>query len=136
MDILANEIIHTAKYLLEKQGEFFPIAQVITKEGIPEPIGIWEGEEHPKSQDLIDRFINFLKSRSKNGEITASAISYDIRIKDKAGNRVTDAICAKIENNKGEAIEIHVPYKKGLFGKISYGQAVVCAGENTIFEKP
>jgi hypothetical protein len=135
IECLADEIIYVAQHLLEKQGEFFPFAEVMDNNGKITIVGAYTGEEHPKSQELIDGLISGLRKMANNGEISAAGLGLDTRITDPATNKKSDAICARLENRNAEAIEVYLPYTKGILGKPRFGEIIIYKGTISIFTK-
>jgi len=133
IELLGNDILLIAQKLLEKQGEFLPFARVMDLKGeilyiLPDSI-----EERPKSKDLVNEYISILKEIAKKGGIIAAGIGMDVKISDVKTGKISDAVCGKVENNKDEAIELYLPYQKGILGKINYQGLTINIGKRVIF---
>ena len=48
---------------------------------------------------------------------------YDCRIVPPGETEQTNAICASLEHQSGQFVDVFLPYKKGLLGKVKYGRA-------------
>ena len=82
----------------------------------------FEGEEHPPSQKIIDLLTQAFRQQAAAGQLRAAGICYDIRTIPPGQSEKSDAICMSLEHQNGEAADVCLPYKKGWFGKITYGE--------------
>jgi hypothetical protein len=122
-----------AQLMLRKAGEFFPFAASMTTDGKVQSVGGYTGDEHPPSQEVIDLLIAAFQRDAAAGKIRAAGICMDVRTIPPGSNEKTDAICARLEHVDGEAVDVYLPYRKGLFGKFKYGSVFATQGERLIF---
>ncbi len=122
-----------AQEMLRKHGEFFPFGAVMKVDG--ELVGVQghTGEEQPPSQDVIDLLQASLKDQAAKDEIRAAGICLDVMVTPPGSNEKTDALCARLEHKTGEAVEVYLPYRRGWFGRMKYGEIFAGSGEKTIF---
>ena len=132
-DELINHLFNFSQQMLAKHGEFYPFGISMDYEG---KISLVHGQTEnnkPESQEVLDILTTgFQKSASAN-EVKATGICINVRAVNPASNKKEDAICAKMEHQCGEAVDVYLPYRKGLFGKRKYGEVFACKGENEIF---
>jgi hypothetical protein len=130
---MIEDTINVTKKLLEENGEFYPVLQVMDKNEQATFIGIDTGEEKPDMQSLLNEYIALVKEKSKEGEISAFALCFDGRMKDEQGNMGKDAICVKIEKDSGESILKLIPYTKETMVKITYDEIITKEVDREIF---
>lgn len=136
---LMNSLLPFAQQQLEKQGEFFPFAGMLTKDGEAH-LGMADASKLNEkggtaiSQEMIDRIVAAHKKENEKGNLLVSAICFDTRVA-KDGEEKEDAICIAIEEEDGKSINVFLPYKKNFFGKIKYGELFASPKEITIFKK-
>jgi hypothetical protein len=122
LDELLNMLVPFAQQMLSKHGEFFPFGSAISIEGTVEANAAYDGDENPPSEQLIELLTQGFQQKAAANKIRAAAICYDVRIVPPGQTEKTDAICVSAEHQNGEAADIYIPYKKGWFGRISYGE--------------
>lgn len=122
LDELLNALIPFAQQMLAKHGEFFPFGAAMSADGTVESQAAYTGNEQPPSQQLIDMLAQGFREDANSGRIRAAAICYDVRTIPPGQTKKTDAICVSAEHQNGEAANVFLPYQKGWFGKISYGE--------------
>jgi hypothetical protein len=130
---LLNALLPFAQQMLGKNGEFFPFGADMKTDGEIEMIGAYEGQEHPKSQLLIDLMREDFKKRAENCEIRCAGICYDVRIIPPGQTEKCDAICTSLEHQSGESIDVFLPYKKAILKKIRYGEIFACPRKPEFF---
>jgi len=130
---LLNTLYGFAQEMLAKHGEFFPFGAEINRDDELTHVQGYTGDECPPSQQVIDLLIQGLRDQAEKYEIRAAGICFDVRVVPPNNTKKTDAICARLEHENGEAVEVYLPYVKGWFGKIKYGELFAGQGERTIF---
>ncbi|MBN1537518.1 MAG: hypothetical protein JW908_12345 [Anaerolineales bacterium] len=121
-DQLLDKLIPFAQDMISKYGEFFPFGSSIDADGQIDLSAPFEHNNCPTSQLIIDIMTNTFRKRASNGKIRAAGICYDVRTIPPGRNKKTDAIWVSLENQSGEAVDMIVPYKKGIFGNYSFGE--------------
>jgi hypothetical protein len=122
LDQLLNAVVPFAQQMLAKHGEFFPFGSSMTTDGEIVANASYDGDEQPESKHLIELLTQAFRQEASSGKIRAAAICYDVRTVPPGQSEKTDAICVSAEHKNGEAANVFLPYKKGWFGRISYGQ--------------
>src|SRR6266536_26149 len=133
LENVLNAILPFAQQMLAKHGEFYPFGATMTMAGQIVAEAASDGHEHPKSQTLIDLLIQGFRSEALAGQIRAAGICYDVRTIPPGQTEKTDAICVGLEHNTGQCVSVFLPYKKGWFGKIQYGQLFASSRDPQIF---
>ena len=135
LDELLNALLPLAQQMLAENGEFYPFGSTMTVAGKIVAQGAYTGEEHPKSQPLIELLTQAYRKQALNGEIRAAGICYDVRTIPPGQSEKTDAVCLALEHQTGQSVSVFVPYKKGWFGKVKYGELFAAAREPEFFTK-
>jgi len=134
-DQLLNTLIPFAQEMIAKHGEFFPFGSSIGMDGKIHIDNPYEDNNSPTSQLIIDLITQAFRRSALDGKIRAAGICYDVRTIPPGKNKKTDAIWISLEQRTGEAVDVIVPYKKGLFGKYSYGKLFAADREPMFFEQ-
>lgn len=119
LDRLFTAALETAIALIEKNGEFFPILFELRPEGAIQAVAVLERSDRPGSQEVIDSFVEILRPRARAGELLASAIGLDTRLKATEERSAGDAVCVRIRA-AGYARDVFAPYtitKSGFLGR-------------------
>jgi hypothetical protein len=133
LDELLNAMLPFAQQMLSKHGEFYPFGSAMTAEGKIEMHAAYDGDEQPPTQQLIDLLTQAFREEASSGKIRAAAICCDVRTIPPGQSEKTDAICVSAEHQNGEAADVYLPYKKGWFCKMSYGQIFGAARKKAFF---
>jgi hypothetical protein len=135
LDQLLNSVLAFAQLLLSKHGEFFPFGSSMKLNGEIIMDGADTGGEHPPSQEVIDLLAQSYEQRAGKGELRAAAICADVRVVPPGKADKTDAISVGLEHRSGEAVAAFLPYQKGWFGRIKYGQIFASARDAQFFRR-
>jgi len=120
LEKLLNTLLPFAQQMLSKYGEFYPFGATMSPDGQVNCVATHDGAERPESQKIIDMMTQTFGQKAKAGEIHAAGICMDIRTIPPGQTERTDAICVCLEHQSGEAVDVCVPYKKGLFKRFKY----------------
>jgi hypothetical protein len=121
--------------MLQKHGEFFPYGGAMTTAGEITYEAAYDGTEQPPSQKLIEMMTQVFQQKAAAGQIRAVGICYDVRTIPPGQTEKTDAICIGLEHQSGQFVNVYLPYKKGLLGKIQYGQIFATKKDAQFFVK-
>ncbi|MFL0357635.1 hypothetical protein ACI5KX_14315 [Erythrobacter sp. GH1-10] len=138
LDELYDSVVQMASSLLEKNGEFFPIGATVGVDGTVTHVGFHNGDEHPESQAVIDGLTAIHKQQAASGEILASAIAFDVRVRSPETGDAVDAVMTRIRA-ADYARDVVLPYTlrtSGLFKKsrsLEVGQPSASEGEQDVF---
>jgi len=110
---LIESSINLVTELLLEQDEYYPLAFVVDLNGKVENITYFDGDENPKSEELMFKFLDIFQDKGDKGEIRACALAYDARVKRDSESDTVDAIAIKIIHlEKIEIITYFYSYKK------------------------
>ncbi len=130
-EVLLDKLLPAAQHLLEKNGRFIPIGAVMNMDS--EIILTATGkEDYPDPQSIIDALTTAHKRMAGSGEIKISGIAFDGRVT-PPGEDKSDAIIISLEHKDNYSVTVFLPYKKGLFKRIKYGEMFAGTGANNIF---
>lgn len=121
-DQILNTLIPLAQEMISKHGEFYPFGSSIGTDGKVDLNAPYEHNNCPTSQLVIDLMTQTFRKHATDGKIRAAGICYDVRTIPPGKNKKTDAIWVSMEKRSGEAVDLIVPYKKGIFGNYSFGK--------------
>jgi len=128
---LLDALMPFAEQMLKQHGEFFPFGAAINPAGEVTAHATYDGTETPPSEEVIALLVRGFQAGAREGKIRAAGICYDGRII-QDGKKV-DAVILALEHSSGNATKTCVPYKKGFFGKYSFGQLIASLEEPKIF---
>ena len=138
LDDLYTACFDTAVALLEKNGEFFPLAFEMAPGGQISAVAVMETGDHPPSQQVIDSLLYVLRERAGSGEIIASAMAVDTKVRRDPDADPRDALQVRLRA-KDYARDVIAPYSmatSGLFRKarkIHFDAPYAQAAKNDIF---
>jgi len=112
IELQINYIIDLAKkLLLEQNGEFFPLCTYVKDPETLVPFSIFNGNEQPSSNDLIDGFLSALEPKLANEEILSFVIAYDCRTKRNENSETVDAIAIDYYSKSKPFTTYFYPYQ-------------------------
>lgn len=111
LEELMNSSLDLAKSLLDKYGEFYPFGMSKSKDGGGNINSGWNGDDRPKSQDVIEILVKNYQNEALAGKITSACICSDVKIHNKDFGD-SDAISCELECINGESVMVYLPYKK------------------------
>lgn len=133
LDQLLTVALEFAQKLLKEQGEFYPFGASMSADGKVCMDGVATDEEHPPSQELLDLLADSYSKRANSGELRAAALCADVRVPSPGSVEKTDAISVGLEHVGGEAVTVFLPYRKGWFGRVRYGNLFASARDRQFF---
>jgi hypothetical protein len=131
LDELLNILETIAKSNLEKYGEFYPIAASIDKNNKGIFNTSYDGDEYPKSNDLITLIKAGFLDDVKENRVKAIGICSDVLI--TQNKRKEDALMFSLEHESGESLNVYLPYSKFKDGHIEYGKIFAESKEKEFF---
>ncbi len=136
LDELLNTLFPFAEQMLAKHGEFYPFGARMEKDGTIAHVAAHTGDEHSPSQEVIDLLARGFRDEALQGKVRAVGICFDVRVIPPNQADETDAVCARLEHENGEAVQVFLPYHKSRLGKYKFGELFASRGEHEIFERP
>ena len=131
---LMNELLPTAKMLLERYGEFFPMGAEIGAEGGLQQVPASEGIDQTNSVALAELLRQAFAVRADRGELRASAIIQDLMVLEQDVERRADAVSIEIEHFTGYNVTVIVRYRR-LDSRITFEVPFVKDGVYRIFPR-
>lgn len=130
-EVLLDTLLAASEKLLKKNGEFYPIGAVLSKDNNIAFTALHSDNEFPDSQSVISDLICAHKQLAQNKEIKVSGISWNGAV-DSEG-KTTDAIIVSLEHTDDYSVIVGLPYKRSLFNRIKFGELFAQNGNNDIF---
>jgi hypothetical protein len=96
-------------------------------------ISLFDNNDYPNSQQIIDSLVQTFKQKSKSEEIQAAAICFDGSVIPPGQMHKVNFICIGLGHKTNEAIDVFIPYQKVLFGKFKYGELFAVIREPQFF---
>lgn len=131
-EALMNSVLPFAQQMLTTHGEFFPFGGAMRPNGELVSIAGYDGNERPKSVDVIAQMKGGMIAAARNGEYKATAIVYDVRIKLPSTGENSDAIAVSLNHRDNYSIIVLIPYRIDA-GKLIPGTTLAQKGEADIF---
>jgi len=135
LDELLNAALPFARKMLLKRGEFHPFGVSLSPTGVSTMAGVWDGREPPPATDVITELREVFREKAAGGGLKACAICFDARVVPPGATAKTDAIGVELEHESGEAVQVFLPYAKGWFGRIRYGELFASQGKRFAFAR-
>ncbi len=133
LDELLNALFSLAKHLLKKRHQFSPFGASMNERGEIAIAGSMPANLTPSPDDIIAPILRGFHEDVSNNTLRAVGICMDVRVIPPGESKKVDAICAQLEHQTGEAVNVFLPYRKKLFGSIEYGEVFGSPGERRIF---
>ena len=111
MDRLLDEGIQTAARLLEKYGEFIPLAIGLGPDKETVHVQSWNGNDHPTSDEVLALLYPALRQGVLKGDYRAVAIVTDVRIRKRPPDAPQDALRVEIEHPDAPPVACFLPYQ-------------------------
>jgi len=130
---LLNTVVSFAQFQLADGGAIYPFGASMTLEGDVGINAADAGRDRPPSQELVNMMTAGFRQLAAERKVRAACICVDVLCTPPGATAKTDAIGVILEHSSGDAIEAYIPYKKGWFGKIRYGEMFTLPGEPQFF---
>ena len=132
---LLSEAVKAASYLIEKNNGFLPLVLYLQGDGqlaFADFSGQDELETAPEALDYLALAQAALRPLALKGEIRATALACDVRIKSAIEAPMSDAIRVDLEHQDGGSLSFFQPYSVEA-GEIVFGANLCQAQHATIF---
>lgn len=131
-EALMSSVLPFAQQMLTAPGEFFPFGGAMRPDGQIVSVASYDGNERPKSADVIAQMKGAMIAAAREGEYKATAIVYDVRIKLPSTGEISDAIAVSLNHRDNYSVIVLIPYKIDA-GKLIPGATLAQKGEADIF---
>ena len=102
---LFDSVLPLAQQLLLENEEFLPFGEIMKPSGERVSLSASNGEDRPKSSELIDLLKNYYSEAAISNEIIASALVYDVVVNG------SDSIAVDLDHVSGYSVTVIVPYE-------------------------
>ena len=133
LNAILDALLPFAQEMLKRHGEFYPFGASMSPDGIVASVAGDVGKEHPPSREVVTFLSSAFTQQASSGVIRAAGICFDARTIPPGATEKSDAIAAMLQHVSGEAVDVYLPYRKGLFGRIRYGQIFATPGTLAVF---
>lgn len=134
---LANEAVKAASFLIERNNSFLPLVMYVQADGtlaFADFTGQDALDEEPEALDYLALAQAALRPLAQRGEIRATALACDVRMKAEIDGPATDAIRVDLEHKDGGSLSFFQPYSVEA-GEIVFG-ASLCQAQNAAIFSP
>jgi hypothetical protein len=121
-------LIEAASSLLEKHGEFYPIAGYLDAHGLFHLTATHDGNERPTTTQVISDLRRTLKATASPNGYRAVGLAYDVRVTPPGQSAKTDAILVELEHKTGYRVNVYWPYTPASGRPPIFGKAFAEAG--------
>jgi hypothetical protein len=135
LDALLNFLLPAAQEFLSKYGEFHPFAAKVGPDGSVVAFTGHTGEELPEAADLIALLLDGFRQQAGAGQVRAAGICINATVVRPGQPDKVDAICAQLEHQDGECVDVFLPYTNERPGEYKYGELFASAGEPRVFNR-
>jgi hypothetical protein len=132
-EALLAEFRPFAEKMLREHGEFLPFGGRMKPDGVIVWEGASNGEEHPRSMDLIEILKSAHRKLALRDEIRAAAIVYDVRIVPPECITKQDAIAVELDHRLGYSSVVFYPYTLSDDFRLALEPPFARRGENETF---
>ena len=132
---LLNAALPFAEQMLREHGEFLPFGAQMLPDGEIVSVAVDDGEDHSRSQNLIDAIQAAFKAGAADGEFVATALVYDVRVVPPGASEKTDAIALNLDHRANYSVTVFFPYALND-GEPEIGDAFASGGDYSIFPSP
>lgn len=131
IEVTQRDVQDTFDYLYEEAskvmqmgGSFAPFGAAIRLNGERTHVNVDLPIDRSTPNDHISGLIMGFRKEAEEGRIYIAGLAFDGKVAVNGEQR--EAVVVHIEHEKGEGIEVFVPYTRGAPGqKISFGQPIV-----------
>jgi hypothetical protein len=132
-EMLVAGVLPFAEQMLLQYGEFYPYGAYMTLKGLIVDVGARkDGEDYPKSTDLLTTLRESFRSLARARKCRAVAIAFNVIITVPGSDRKSDAIQIFVDHRDGYSADVFYPYQVAN-GKVCYGEIFAQAGNHEIF---
>ena len=110
--LISNSLDMAEGLLKELEGEFYPFGGYIDNKGAYKNVGLYEGDDFPLSETIIDQLKKYFEREIESGIIRAYAIAFDCLAKKDETSEKTDTIVIQYYSIiNGQRATYYYPYK-------------------------
>ena len=133
LDALMSALMPFAQRMLSKHGEFYPFGAAIDRDGQVRLMAGSAETDRPLANQVIDALVAGFRQAAVAGEVRAVGLCFDARTIPPGSDDKVDSIVLELEHADGDCILVALPYSKGLFGRMKYGDSFAASSKPRIF---
>jgi hypothetical protein len=130
---LLRAVISFAQFQLADGAAIYPFGASMSPAGEVGINAADAGRDKPPAQELVDMMTMGYRQLAAGGKIRAACLCVDVFSIPPGKTAKSDANGVMLEHSSGDAIEAYVPYKRGWFGKLRYGEMYTFPREPQFF---
>ena len=123
-----NPLLELTARLLEKHGEFYPVAGFLDANGRFELVATYDGNEHPAATQVLSDLRRVFQQSATPSGYRAIGLAYDVRVVPPGSTNKTDAVLVELEHHTGYRVNVHWPYTRGRSGPPTFGAPFAATG--------
>jgi hypothetical protein len=127
-----NMLLPFAEQMLREHGEFYPYGGVMLPDGSMAQFGVHDGNERPRSKDLLDLLLAQFRQDAHQGKYKATGIVYDVMTVPPGATQKTDAIAIRLDHEAGYSVVVMIPYRV-VDGQLMKSPLFAVKGDGSIF---
>lgn len=129
---LLSEASNLAIALIEKSGEFYPFAVVVSKSGKSKYLQGWTMEEVASSDAILSQLEEAIRNDIRTGDCVAVAIASNVQLFDRETRKTFDTIQVELEELNGQPVTCFIPYEVEQ-NRVETNEVRAVAGEHRRF---
>jgi hypothetical protein len=124
LEQLKGMLLRVAQKMVSKEGAFYPFGVSISTDGQFTSEDGYRVNEHQSPATLNNEITQKFRQLAASGQLRAAGICLivDMSVIPPGQTERTKAIYLALEHQSGQSEYVSVPFKKGLFGKVKYGE--------------
>jgi|WetSurMetagenome_2_1015567.scaffolds.fasta_scaffold1276031_1 hypothetical protein len=124
LEQIKGMLLRTAQKALASMGSYYPFGITISTDGKFASEQGPEGKEKMGSLELNNYIIERFHQQAASGQLRAAGVCAIATMNANPPHQPekTQAIYLELEHLSGQSEFLFVPFKKGLFGKVKYGE--------------
>jgi hypothetical protein len=123
-----THLLDQATRLLERHGEFYPIAGFLDSTGVFQLAAVFEGDDHPASERVIANLRALFLRTASLYRYRAIGLAYDVRAIPPGASTATDAVLVELEHRTGYRVNVYWPYTRTAGDRLTFGEPFALAG--------
>ena len=135
LDALMSALLPFAQRMLSKHGEFYPFGAAIDRDGQVRLMAGGADTDRPLADQVIDALVAGFRQAAAEGEVRAVGLCFDARTIPPGSDEKVDSIVLELEHVDGDCVLVALPYHKGLFGRMKYGDSFAASSKPRVFSR-
>jgi hypothetical protein len=135
LEQIKGMLLRTAQKALSEMGSYYPFGITLSPDSKFKSEQGPEGKEKMSSLELNNYIVELFHQQAASGQLRAAGICAiaNMNVVPPGQTEKTKAIYLELEHRSGQSEFLFVPFKKGLFGKVKYGEPYYFDGIPKVF---